>query len=409
MTKRIMFVGMDVHQHSIDLTVAESGHDGGVTHFASIGGDLAALDGAVATLRKRGAELHFVYEAGPCGYGIYRHLRQAGLNCAVVAPAQVPKKAADRIKTDRRDSRTLAVQHRAGALRPIYVPDEDDEAMRDLVRAREDTVHGRRRARQRINSFLLRHGRPYPCGKKHWGARHRRWLAEQSFERVAQRITLEEYVGAADEADARVTRLTEQIVSLLAQWRWRDVVAALQTLRGVSLIVAVTVVAEVGDLTRFTPRALMAFLGLVPSEHSSGQRRRQGGITKTGNAHVRRVLAEAAHAYRATPALTQFVRQRQVHLPQAIRDVGWKAQLRLCGRFRHLSAARKHPHKIRMAIARELTGFMLDIARRVAAPVSSTVATVPATDTIVLRRRPRPAAAPGSRRARAARSAAGAP
>ena len=405
MTKGIIFVGMDVHQHSIDLTVAENGHDGAVTHFAAIGGDLAALDGAVATLRQRGAELHFVYEAGPCGYGIYRHLRAAGLRCAVVAPAQVPKKAADRIKTDRRDSRTLAIQHRAGALRPIYVPDEDDEAMRDLVRAREDTVCGRRRARQRINSFLLRHGRPYTAGKQKWGARHRRWLAEQYFDRIAQRITLEEYVGTAEEADARVTRLTEQIVSLLEPWRWRAVVAALQALRGVSLIVAVTVVAEVGDLTRFTPRALMAFLGLVPSEYSSGPRRRQGGITKTGNAHVRRVLAEAAHAYRATPALTHFVRQRQQALPQEIRDVGWKAQLRLCGRFRHLSAARKHPHKIRMAIARELTGFMLDIARRVATPVSATAAAA-APDTIVLRRRPRPAAAPGSVRARAARPAA---
>ncbi len=391
MSKGSMFVGMDVHQHSIDLTVAEGGHDGAITHFASIGGDLDSLDRAVATLRKRGADLHFVYEAGPCGYGIYRHLRAAGLACAVVAPAQVPKRAADRVKTDRRDSRTLAVQHRAGALRPIYVPDEDDEAMRDLVRAREDAVHSRRRARQRTNSFLLRHGRSYPHGRKNWGARHRRWLAEQYFDRVAQRITLEEYLGAADECDARVTRLTEQITSLLASWRWRAVVEALQALRGVSLIVAITVVAEVGDLTRFSPRELMAFLGLVPSEHSSGERRRQGSITKTGNAHVRRVLAEAAHAYRATPALTQFVRQRQQHLPKAIRDVGWKAQLRLCHRFRHLTAARKHPHKIRMAIARELTGFMLDIARRVAT-TNRGAATQPSapSDVLVLRRPARP-------------------
>jgi transposase len=392
MSEAITFVGMDVHQHSIDLTLAEGGHDGAVTHFASIGGDLDSLDRAVATLEKRATELHFVYEAGPSGYGIYRHLSAAGLRCAVVAPAQVPKRAADRVKTDRRDSRTLAIQHRAGALRPIYVPNEDDEAMRDLVRAREDAVHNRRRARQRVNSFLLRHSRSYPHGKKNWGARHRRWLAEQYFDRVAQRITLEEYVGAADEGDARVHRLTEQIRSLLPSWRWHAVVEALQALRGVSLIVAVTVVAEVGDLTRFNPRELMAFLGLVPSEHSSGERRRQGSITKTGNAHVRRVLAEAAHAYRATPALTQFVRQRQVHLPKPIRDVGWKAQLRLCHRFRHLSAARKHPHKIRMAIARELTGFMLDIARRVATTQRGGAATEPSPpgDVIVLRRPARP-------------------
>lgn len=391
MSESITFVGMDVHQHSIDLTVAEGGHDGAVTHFASIGGDLDSLDRAVATLRQRTTALYFVYEAGPSGYGIYRHLRAAGLRCAVVAPAQVPKRPADRVKTDRRDSRTLAIQHRAGALRPIYVPDEDDEAMRDLVRAREDAVHNRRRARQRVNSFLLRHGRSYPHGKKNWGARHRRWLAAQSFERTAQRITLEEYVATADEGEARVTRLTEQIRSLLVSWRWQEVVAALQALRGVSLIVAVTVVAEVGDLTRFAPRELMAFLGLVPSEHSSGARRRQGAITKTGNAHVRRVLAEAAHAYRATPALTPYVRQRQVQLPKEIRDVGWKAQLRLCHRFRHLSAARKHPHKVRMALARELTGFMLDIARRVAAPQGAD-ATAPSapSDVIVLRRAARP-------------------
>ena len=405
MSEAITFVGMDVHQYSIDLTVAEGGHDGAVTHFASIGGDLAALDRAVATLRQRGTALHFVYEAGPCGYGIYRQLRAAGLACAVVAPAQVPKRAADRVKTDRRDSRTLALQHRAGTLRPIYVPDEDDEAMRDLVRAREDAVHTRRRARQRINSFLLRHGRSYPHGKKNWGARHRRWLAEQAFTRAAQRITLEEYVGAADEGQARVDRLTEQIRSLLAGWRGREVVEALQVLRGVSLIVAVTVVAEVGDLTRFAPRALMGFLGLVPSEHSSGARRRQGALTKTGNAHVRRVLAEAAHAYRATPALTQHLRQRQAHLPQPLRALGWKAQLRLCHRFRHLTAARKHPHKIRMALARELTGFMLDIARRVAAPAPAPEAPPRAPDVLVLRPRRRPTAAPGSGRARAARPA----
>ena len=401
MTKRSTFVGMDVHQHSIDLTLAEGGHDGAITHFASIGGDLESLDRAVAKLRKRCADLHFVYEAGPCGYGIYRHLRAVGLACAVVSPAQVPKRAADRVKTDRRDSRTLAVQHRAGALRPIYVPDEDDEAMRDLVRAREDAVLSRRRARQRTNSFLLRHGRSYPHGKKNWGARHRRWLAEQYFERVAQRITLEEYVGAADECDARVNRLTEQITSLLAGWRWRAVVEALQALRGVSLIVAVSVVAEVGDLTRFSARELMAFLGLVPSEHSSGERRRQGSITKTGNAHVRRVLAEAAHAYRATPALTQFVRQRQIHLSKEIRDVGWKAQLRLSHRFRHLLAARKHPHKIRMAIARELTGFMLDIARRVATKRDAATEPNAPSAVIVLRRPPRPSRTSARTRSRA--------
>jgi transposase len=269
------------------------------------------------------------------------------------------------------------------------------------VRGREDAVHNRRRARQRINSFLLRHGRVFNGSKKNWGAVHRRWLAEQYFDLPAQRITLEEYIGAEEESDRRVTRLTEQIGSLLEQWKWRPVVEALEALRGVQLLVAVTVVAEVGDLSRFTPSGLMAFLGMVPSEYTTGDKRRQGAITKTGNTHVRRVLCEASHAYRYTPALTQYVRQRQKNLSPEIRDLGWKAQLRLCGRYRHLSAAGKHPHKIRMGIARELCGFMWEVACRVQGVYVDKSAR--RQDVITLKRRgPRPAAVPGSHKGRTA-------
>lgn len=400
MAEDIMFVGMDVHKKSIDITAAENGHDGKVAHFACIGAELTALDQALDKLRAGGRELRVVYEAGPCGFVIYRHLKGRGMACTVVSPAGVPKKPGDRVKTDRRDSKTLAVQHRAGALRAIYVPEPADEAMRDLIRGREDAVHNRRRGRQRINSFLLRHGRSFAGANKKWGAVHRRWLAEQYFEFPAQRITLEEYVGTEEESDRRVERLTQQIESLLEGWHWRPVVEALQALRGVQLLVAVTVMAEVGDLSRFTPPGLMAFLGMVASEHTTGEKRRQGAITKTGNAHVRRVLCEAAHAYRYTPALTQYVRQRQKHLSQEIRDIGWKAQLRLCGRYRHLAAAGKHPHKIRMAIARELCGFMWDIACRVQGVARLT--RVPRQDVIVLKRRPRPAAVPGPVKGRTA-------
>lgn len=392
MKKRIMFVGMDVHEKSIDITTAEHAHDGKVAHFGCIGGDLKSLDKAVDKLSASKAELHLVYEAGPSGYVIYRHLRERNLHCTVVSPGSVPKKPSDRVKTDRRDAHTLAVQHRAGALRAIYVPEPEDEAIRDLVRAREDAVHNRRRARQRLNSFMLRHGRHY-AGKKKWSQAHRRWLAAQSFEHAAQRVTMEEYLGAIEEAEQRVERISDQIQALIVPWRLRPHVDALQALRGVSWVVAVTVVAEVGDLSRFTPRRLMAFLGLVPSEYSSGERRRQGAITKTGNAHVRRVLCEAGWAYVHQPAISARVLKRQEGLPQAIRDIAWKAQLRLCKRFQHLSAQRKHRNKINTAIARELVGFMWDIARCVAQGTNQKkedqLSKTKRPDTIVLRRRPR--------------------
>ena len=393
MQKRIMFVGMDVHQKSIDITTAEHGHDGKVAHFGCIGGDLKSLDKAVDKLSESKAELHLVYEAGPSGYVIYRHLRERNLHCTVVSPASVPKKPSDRVKTDRRDAHTLAVQHRAGALRAIYVPEPEDEATRDLVRAREDAVHNRRRARQRLNSFMLRHGRHY-AGKKRWSQAHRRWLAAQSFEHGAQRITMEEYLGAIEEAEKRVERISEQIQALVGQWGRRPYVEALQALRGVSWVVAVTVVAEVGDLRRFQPRRLMAFLGLVPSEYSSGERRRQGAITKSGNAHVRRVLCEAAWAYVHQPAISARLLQRQQELPKEIRDIAWKAQLRLCKRFQHLSAQRKHRNKINTAIARELVGFMWAIAGCVARGKhqknkEGQLTQTKRSDTIVLRRRPR--------------------
>jgi transposase len=268
------------------------------------------------------------------------------------------------------------------------------------VRGREDAVHNRRRARQRINSFLLRHGRSFSGAKKKWGAVHRRWLAEQYFDLPAQRITLEEDIGTEEEADRRVTRPTDQIRSRLKGWKWRPVVEALQALRGVQLLAAVTVMAEVGDLSRFTPTGLMAFVGTVASERTTGEKRRQGAITKTGNAHLRRVLCEASHAYRHTPALTQCVRQRQKHLSQEIRDIGWKAQLRLCGCYRHLAAAGKHPHRIRIAIARELCGFMWDVACRVQGVAIDKRAQ--RKDVIVLKRRPHPTAVPGSVKGRTA-------
>jgi transposase len=351
---------MDVHQKTIDITVAEEGRHGKVWRFGTIGGDLKAVDRAVDKLLEHGATLHFVYEAGPCGFVLYRHLTARGQECTVVAPAGVPRKPSDRVKTDKRDADKLATTHRSGELRAIYVPEPGDEAVRDLVRAREDAVYARRIARQQLNSFLLRHGRHYTKAK--WTAPHRGWLADQLFELAAERITCEEYILTIKECEHRVERLERHVEAALREWRFLPVVDALQALRGVSLLVAGTVVAEIGDLTRFRPRELMGFLGMIPSERTSGDTRRLGKITKCGNGHVRRVLCEAAWAYDHPPKISRHLLKRQAHLAPAIVAAAWKAQTRLCARFRHLSATRMHRNKVNTAIARELSGFMWHIA-----------------------------------------------
>ena len=272
MGKSVLYVGLDVHKMSVDVAIAEAGSGVGVRYYGRIGGDLEALDKVTRKLKAQGAELRFAYEAGPCGYQVYRHLTGQGWPCLVAAPALIPRRPGDRLKNDHRDALALARLLRAGELTPVKVPDEDDEAMRDLTRAREDAVSVERRAKQRTAAFLLRHGRRYP-GKTTWGRGHWGWLTQQVMDHPAQQIVLQEYLDAVRQASARVQRLTGQIRELIPQWRRAPFVAAYQALRGVSLIVAATVVAEVGDLSRFNnPKELMAYLGLVPSEHSSGRR-----------------------------------------------------------------------------------------------------------------------------------------
>jgi transposase len=365
MAEGITFVGLDVHQETIDVAIAEGGGPRELRHLGTIGSDLDSVDRLVRRLERRyGSDLRLVYEAGPTGFALCRHLRSRGRDCQIVSPSMIPRRAGDRIKTDRRDSLTLARLHRSGDLVGIRIPGPEDEAVRDLVRAREDAVHDQRRAKQRLKSFLLRHGRRYR-GRADWSIAYRRWLADQYFPYPAQQIAYQEYVQAEEAAERRVQRLTAEIHSLLPQWVLFPVVEALQACRGVSLITAATVVAEVGEFSRFThPTLLMAYLGLVPSQDSSGPRDRHGPITKAGNAHVRRALVEAAWAYRGRPAIGRQMLKRQEHLPAEIRDIAWKAQLRLCGRFRKLSARRKEAPKIATAIARELSAFLWDIARR---------------------------------------------
>jgi transposase len=285
--------------------------------------------------------------------------------CWVVAPSNTPRRVRDRIKTDRRDSVKLAGLARAGELTPIYVPDVADEAMRDLVRAREDAVVMQRQARQRLTALLLRNDVRY-AGKTAWTAAHRCWLADVRLSQPAQRLAFEEYVQAVEEATVRVERLTRYIAQEVAQWRWLSVVNALQACRGIQLLHAARIVAELGDLSRFShPRQLMSYRGLIPSEDSSGERRRQGSITKAGNSSARRALVEAAWAYQYMAKVSGLIARRQAKAPKAALDIAWKAQVRLCAKFRRLAARGVNRNKIVVAIARELAGFVWAIAQRV--------------------------------------------
>jgi transposase len=361
---RITYVGLDVHKEGIAVAVAEGESRSEVREYGRIANTPAALDRLVRKLGQEGRRLWFCYEAGPCGYGIQRHLSGRGHDCIVVAPSLIPKRAGDRIKTDRRDAASLARLHRAGELTAVWVPDPGHEAMRDLVRARLDAVHALRRARQQLSGFLLRHGCHY--GRPAWTKLHRRWLAGLKFEQAVHHLVLEDYVQAVEAAEARRGRLTAQIAAMLPDWTLAPVVAALQTMRGMALVNAATLIAELGDLSRFAnPRQLMAYLGLVPSEHSSGASVRRGGLTKAGNSAARRLLIEAAWCYRFPARVSRELLLRQEEQPKPIREIAWKAQVRLCARYRRLARTGKPANVVTAAIARELAGFVWAIARSV--------------------------------------------
>jgi transposase len=312
--------------------------------------------------------LRFAYEAGPSGYGLYRYLTGKGLPCHVVAPSLIPKKPGDRVKTDRRDAVELARRLRSGDLTAVYVPSVEDEAIRDLCRARDAARVTMKDAKLRLKAFLLRLGLHY-VGRADWNAAHRRYLAKVVCPTPAQQIVFQESVRAVDEQVDRLARIETELRDAAPRWRLNPVVQALQALRGVQFLVAITVVAELGDLTRFdNPRQLAAFVGLIPSEYSSGAARRQGGITKAGNGRARRALIEAAWAYRHPAKVSAHIQQRIDHLPTPLQDLGWKAQVRLCKRFRRLIARGQHSNVAVTAIARELIAFMWAIAKEVPLP-----------------------------------------
>lgn len=363
MNKIIHYLGLDVHKDSIAVSIAPA-QSTEVRRYGLIGGSLDAVDKLLKKLASPGIELRVVYEAGPCGFVLCRHLRSQGIACEVVAPSLVPKKASDKVKTDRRDADQLARLFRAGELTPIHVPDQEDEAVRDLIRARHSAMDDLRKARHRLKGFLLRLGFRY-TGRSSWNDAHKRYLAGLLMPQAPQQIAFQEYIHAIDTAGARLDRLSQAVLDALPDWKWEPVVRALMCLRGVQELSAMTLVAEVGDFGRFEdPRSLMHFLGLTPSEHSSGGSRSQGGITKCGNAHCRRVLTEAAWQYRLTPKVSAAMQARQQGQSQAVRLIAWQAQQRLHKRFRLLSA-RKKSVIAATAVARELAGFVWAIAGQV--------------------------------------------
>lgn len=372
MTKDMLYVGLDTDKRYIDVAVAEALPGGEVRYVTKIANKAASLDRVITRLRKDGRRLVVCYEAGPCGYGIYRRLAgKADVECMVVAPSLTPRRSGVRVKTNRRDSLTLAKLLRAEELTAIWVPDEAHEAMRDLVRARGAAVADLMRCRQRIAGFLLRQEIGY-VGKA-WTKKHRAWLAGLRLEAPAHALMLGEALRALDEAQARRDRLSDHIAELVPAWSLAWLVEAVQALRGYRLVNAAALVAEIGDPRRFdSPRQLMAYLGMVPSEHSTGDRRRLGGLTKTGNGRARRVLVEAAWTYAraAKPVPPGTIG----HPSAAVAAIAEKARHRLSGRYRRLIVRGKRTPVALSAVARESIGFIWAIAHA-AAPHEQTAGT----------------------------------
>src|SRR5713226_6727575 len=365
--KRIKFVGLDVHAETIAVAVAEQ--DGEIRSLGMIPNREESVRKLVKKLGPV-EQLRFCYEAGPTGYALYWQLTRMGAKCEVMAPTLVPVKAGDRVKTDRRDALKLARNYRAGELTAVWVPDAEHEALRDLVRAREAAKKDQLRARHRLSKFLLRHGRRPSTTMNPWTQRHLTWVKTVHFEHAAQEVTLLDYLHEVEHMTDRIERLERAIDDAVktAPERMRVVIEALQALRGIAQVSAVTIVAEVGELSRFTtPRQLMGYSGAVASEDSTGERIRRGGITKTGNAHLRRVIIEAAWAYRYRPAVGPALRKRQVSVSQEVTAIAWKAQHRLHARYGRLTAKGKCKQETVTAVGRELLGFIWAIGVQVEA------------------------------------------
>jgi len=370
MKETTRFVGLDVHAETIAVAVAEPGR-GEVRSLGIIPNDVASIRKLIHKLGKK--DLRVCYEAGPTGFALYWQLAELGVECEVIAPTLIPKKAGDRIKTDRRDALKLARCFRAGDLTGVWVPDQAHEALRDLVRAREAAKYDQHRARQRLSKFLLRTAKKAPPGGT-WSQKYVEWIRTLKYDHVAQQATLVDYLSEVDHASERIRRLEQAIDDAVKQASpvVRAVIEGLQALRGVGKLSATTMAVEIGTFSRFeSAKRLMAYCGVVPSEHSSGNTRRQGAITKTGNAHVRRVLFESAWGCRHRPNLGAALKQRQRGLSATTNEIAWKAQHRLHRRYVALSARGKPSPKVLGAIGRELLGFIWAIAVQIESEYAS--------------------------------------
>jgi transposase len=357
MSTSVVYVGLDVHKDSIVIAFAREGREA-AENWKTIPNDGVRLRKALRMLVSDGQVLKVCYEAGPTGFGLCRQLREAAIDCIVIAPSLVPGKPGDRIKTDRRDARKLAHFLRSGDLTEVYVPDEAVEAIRDLERARDDAKCAERVARHQLSKFLLRNDRHWQCTT--WTQKHRDWIRTQKFAHPAQQRVLEDGLKAVEDCAERVQRLTGNLEELVQETTLAPLVKAFQAFRGISMVSAVTIAAEAGgDLRRFaTASQFMSYVGLVPSEDSTGKRRRQGPITRCGNGHLRRILVEAAWHYRHVPVMSKELRRRNQGVAEGVRRIAWEAQKRLNKRLYHLVHAGKSVQKAIVALARELAGFI---------------------------------------------------
>jgi transposase len=359
--RRSRYLGLDVHRAKITVAVAEE--DSPPTGYGTIANDPSAIRKLMARLGSPDIRLRVAYEAGPTGYALHRQLTTLGVECMVVAPSLIPVRPGDKVKTDRRDALKLARLLRSGDLTPVWVPDQEHEALRNLVRVRADAKIDQLRAKHRLSKFLLRQGCQPPVGVRNWSKRHFEWLRQLEFEQVADQVVFADYLAEATAAGERVKRLEAALRSCAQSTTKVQLIRALQAFRGIGFLSAVTIAAEAGDLRRFaTAPQFMAYTGVVPSESSSGSQQHRGPITKTGNGLLRHVFGEAAHHARHPPRVGDTLKQRQVNVPRPIVDLAWRAQLRLHHRYRHLGA-RIGPYKATTAVARELAGFIWAVGR----------------------------------------------
>jgi transposase len=364
-----LYIGLDVHKAETVVAILEADRDAEPRHYGSIATTQHALERAIRRIAKSQehqlADLHVCYEASGCGFWIARRLEQMGVRCDVIAPSLIPTKSGDRVKTDKRDAMKLAKNLRSNDLVPVNIPDSTDEAIRDLCRARTDAVDDLRRAKTRLLALLRRLGYNYD-GKTHWTEAHKRYLRNLKLPDAAHNIVLEDHLKLVDDHHERIVRLETAMLTLLEDWQRKPLVEAMMAFKGFQLVAAMVTVSEIGTFSRFEhPKKLMAYLGLVPTENSSGTKKSRGGITKCGNPHARWLLIEQATHYRVPPKISSALSKRQVGQAAWIKTLSWATQLRLSHRFNMLRKRQIHHNKIKVSVARELVGFLWELGTRI--------------------------------------------